>query len=73
MAVHVKTGMSKGQPTFEASTPKKLFEVRAYGHLSLTVTPDGQRFLVNTMSGEEKSRSVSVILNWPALLKPHSK
>ena len=73
MTVDVKMGISKGQPTFEVSSPKKLFDVRAYGLLSLAVTPDGQRFLVNTKSGEEKSPSVSVIVNWPALLKPPSK
>jgi Tol biopolymer transport system component len=73
MAVEVKTGRSRDQLAFETGIPRKLFDVRAYGLLSFTVTPDGQRFLVNTKIGEEKSPSVSVILNWPALLKRSGK
>jgi DNA-binding winged helix-turn-helix (wHTH) protein/Tol biopolymer transport system component len=69
MAVEVKTGVSKGRPTFEAGIPKPLFNVEAYGLSPFTVTTDGQRFLINTVVGEEKSRNVIVVLNWPALLK----
>jgi Tol biopolymer transport system component/DNA-binding winged helix-turn-helix (wHTH) protein len=69
MAVEVKSGTSKGRPTFEAGVPKRLFNVRTYGHSPFTVTADGQRFLVNTQVEEEKSQPVTVVLNWTALLK----
>jgi Tol biopolymer transport system component len=70
MAVEVKAGVSKGRRTFEAGVPKLLFDARAYGLRSFAVTADGQRFLVNTQVSEEKSPSVTVILNWAAGLKP---
>jgi eukaryotic-like serine/threonine-protein kinase len=68
MAVAVKPGGSKAQPAFEAYVPKPLFKVRVYGMVPFAVTADGQRFLVNTQIGEEKSPSVTVLLNWPTLL-----
>ena len=70
MSVEVKSGTSKGQPTFEASVPKRLFNVQAYGVGAFTVTADGQRFLVNTQVSEAKSPSITVVLNWAAGLKP---
>jgi eukaryotic-like serine/threonine-protein kinase len=70
MAVEVKTGFSNGKPTFEASAPKPLFETNAYGLGPYTVSADGQRFLVNTQVSEEKSPSITVVLNWAAGLKP---
>ena len=70
MAVEVKSGTSKGRPTFDPGVPKLLFNVRSYGFSPFTVTADGQRFLVNTQVSEEKSPSVTVILNWAAGLKP---
>lgn len=72
MAAEVSMGQANGQPTFEAGIPKQLFTAPIIGHVPFTVTPDGQRFLVNTQTGEEKSSAISVVLNWPALLK-HSR
>ena len=73
MAVDVRTGISKGQPTFEASIPKQLFKVQAYGVVPFTVTSDGRRFLINTRVEEVRSPSITVVLNWPALLKHSAK
>lgn len=73
MAVAVKTGGSNAQSTFEADVPKPLFKVPAYGVVPFTVTADGKRFLVNTQVGEEKSPSVTVVLNWPTLLNRSAK
>jgi hypothetical protein len=69
MAVPVKTGISNGQSTFGSAIPKPLFDVPAYGLRSFAVSADSQRFLVNTKVGEERSPSVTVILNWTALVK----
>ncbi|PYT19609.1 MAG: hypothetical protein DMG57_44750 [Acidobacteria bacterium] len=70
MAVEVRSGTSNGRPTFDAGIPKPLFNVKSYGNFPFTVTADGQRFLVNTQVSEEKSPSITVILNWAAGLKP---
>jgi hypothetical protein len=66
MAVTVKAGA-----TFEADAPRVLFQtglnVSALRQ-SYAVSADGQRFLLNT-SLEASSPPMTVVLNWPALLK----
>jgi hypothetical protein len=54
-------------PTFQAGAPVALFPVP---HVSTyQVSLDGQKFLVNTFSGEQGSRSLTLITDWTALLK----
>jgi hypothetical protein len=59
--------------TFQAGHAEALFELppirenprrSQYG-----VTPDGNRFLVNVIQEEKKPRAITVVLNWPSLLK----
>jgi len=69
MVVEVNAG-----DRFRAGAPKALFQMRLpvdFGWLSgnYAVTADGQRFLVTTPAGEAASPSITVVLNWPALLK----
>jgi serine/threonine protein kinase len=73
MAVDVST-----TPTFaKQSAPKVLFSAPIYGGGTTTnvtrydVTPDGQRFLINTERSQSPTEinPITVILNWPALLK----
>jgi Tol biopolymer transport system component len=70
MALDVKEG-----PTFEADVPRPLFQTRRREHISSSdlfsydVSPDGQRFLVNTDVGEATSPPLTVVLNWTAGLK----
>jgi eukaryotic-like serine/threonine-protein kinase len=63
----------------EFGMPAELFQTRislggtlAYRMLRYDVTRDGQRFLINTEpeSAQAQSPSITVVLNWPALLKP---
>jgi eukaryotic-like serine/threonine-protein kinase len=66
MSVIVKAGA-----TFEADAPRALFEpVLPAGALRQTysVSSDGQRFLLNTPL-EGPSPSMTLVINWPALLK----
>jgi Tol biopolymer transport system component len=66
MVVTVKSGA-----TFEADAPRTLFQTElnvAALRQSYAVSADGQRFLLNT-SLETGSPSMTVVLNWPALLK----
>jgi Tol biopolymer transport system component len=56
--------------TFEVGAARPLFEVRprsGFGYF-YDVSPDGQRFLVNTMI-ENTSAPITLVVNWPALLK----
>jgi Tol biopolymer transport system component len=61
-------------PAFEAGTPAALFEinVRDLGAPSFPkrydVTPDGQRFVVQELTGRISPSSLTVVVNWSALL-----
>jgi hypothetical protein len=49
---------------------RSLFEMRTEVPLFVyDVSPDGQRFLVNTRVQEAASEPITLVVNWPALLK----
>jgi hypothetical protein len=53
---------------FDVGTVQRLFEAPMVdGYWPYDVTPDGQRFLVNTMS--EAVSPLTIVVNWPAALK----
>jgi len=67
MAVEVATGSG-----FAAGTPKALFRTRIKSldiGFPYDVSPDGQRFLVNTLPEGEQRDAISVVQNWTAELK----
>jgi hypothetical protein len=58
--------------SFQAGVPKELFEtppLPEYRRNRYDVTRDGKRFLVNTSADEKQEQKITVIVNWPALLK----
>jgi Tol biopolymer transport system component len=64
MAVSVKTSRT----AFESGIPRQLF--RSSGGGAWDVTADGQRFLTPVPLAQRAApASISMILNWPALLK----
>jgi hypothetical protein len=69
MAVSIRLPVSG--LTVESETPTPLFPARpfrAVEHLDgpqYVVSPDGQRFLVNTV-GDATAPPIRVIVNWPA-------
>jgi hypothetical protein len=64
-AVAIGTGTN-----FQAGPPAALFPthrrqpVSAMDFFSYDVTPDGQRFLINTRLDEPNAAPLSIILNW---------
>jgi hypothetical protein len=51
-------------------TPRVLFEARPVGPRSFyAVSPDGQRFLVNSLQGDGRS-SITLVQNWNAAVNP---
>jgi tRNA A-37 threonylcarbamoyl transferase component Bud32 len=66
MAVSLKLGADSVQP----SAPRELFDLPTAdtGFSPYEVAPDGQRFLVRA-TPQQASRPLTVIVNWPALLK----
>ena len=65
MAVSLRTSADAVAP----STPRELFPLSADTAVTFDVAPDGQRFLVRGMPAQS-SQPLTVIVNWPALLKP---
>jgi Tol biopolymer transport system component len=63
MAVPVKST----DDSFQAGTAQELFKARRAS--SFDVTADGQRFLVNEPVDDASDTPVTVIVNWPQLLK----
>jgi Tol biopolymer transport system component len=53
---------------FEVGVVKPLFEARFGGtaRSQYDVSPDGQRFLINTMSGQAGEAPITVVVNWTA-------
>jgi Tol biopolymer transport system component len=69
MGVEVKAADS----TFQAGLPLELFEARVSGLTDVrahyTATADGKRFLVSSLSEDDGSSPMTVVLNWTAALK----
>ena len=61
--------------TFEVGEPRMLFELRIQSvglpgpRNFFAAAGDGQRFLVNSLSGDQTARPTTVVLNWAADLK----
>ena len=62
--------LASNTQTLEAGSPIPLFTTRVGGALSFpfrqqyVVSSDGQRFLMNTVTDEEATAPITVILNW---------
>ncbi len=67
MAVEVVTGGT----AFAAGTPRALFQTRAATLVvrAYDVSPDGQRFLINSLIGDPTSSPITLVLNWTAGLR----
>jgi hypothetical protein len=61
-------------PAFKASAPKLLFQAPIFGggasadRILWDLTPDGQKFLINTTSND-LSAPIVVVMNWQATPK----
>jgi eukaryotic-like serine/threonine-protein kinase len=69
MAMPIKT-----TPSFEHGVPVPLFATRVSNfanpfRTSYAVSRDGQRFLINAVADNAPTPSITVVANWPGLLK----
>jgi eukaryotic-like serine/threonine-protein kinase len=67
MAVEIATGSG-----FAAGTPKPLFRASIKSFdigFQYDVSPDGSRFLINTLAEDAQTSSITVVQNWTAELK----
>jgi Tol biopolymer transport system component len=67
MSVSLKLGTDYAEP----SVPRELFPLPGVdtGFSPYEVAPDGQRFLVRATPQQQAAEALTVIVNWPALLK----
>jgi hypothetical protein len=58
-------------PSFQVGTVRTLFKMTPGGpRYAYDVSPDGQRFLVNTMVDQNTSVApITVVVNWPATMR----
>jgi len=65
MAVPLETA-----PAFHAGAPAPLFAVHPGAGTVYDVVADGKRFLVSSLPADQGSPPLSLLVNWPSLLKP---
>ena len=73
-AQHIMSVVIPRGNAFAAGPPRELFQVRVpltenVYRTNYAVTRDGQRFLVNVSTGAGLVEPLTLILNWPALMK----
>jgi hypothetical protein len=70
MVVSLKLGKDYAEP----SVPRELFPLPAVdtGFNPYEVAPDGQRFLVRATPQQQAADPLTVIVNWPALMRKGS-
>jgi Tol biopolymer transport system component len=58
-------------PTFTAAAPRLLFRAsfQPGGGVPYDVTPDGQKFIVNTALPSKGAPAFTIVVNWPALME----
>jgi eukaryotic-like serine/threonine-protein kinase len=62
--------VSFDQARLDVGAPQRLFNLRPAGIGSpYDVSPDGQRILVNTVDDQIGPRPITLVVNWPSLLK----
>ncbi len=65
--------VSNGPGRWQAVKPRSLFRVSVHeiaGAVDYDVSPDGTRFIVNTVISEAVVHPLNVVLNWRELLSP---
>jgi Tol biopolymer transport system component len=73
MAVAVRTIGQSGEGTLEASAPRRLFRTRMhsprYSLFQYDVSPDGKRFLINSLPREDAAAPLTLVTDWTTLGK----
>jgi len=67
----MQVSLKRGPGSIEPSTPRELFAlpIPNDGVSPYEIAPDGQRFLVRATPEKQAGRPLTLIVNWPALMK----
>ena len=66
----MQSSLKRGTDSIEPSSPRELFAlpITNDGYSPYEIAPDGQRFLVRATPEKQAAQSLTLIVNWPALL-----
>ena len=63
--------VDEDKSTLDVGSARALFEIRPVGPRTFfDVSPDGRRFLVNSLRSESLSSSITLVQNWNAAARP---
>ncbi len=67
----MQVSLKRGPDSIEPSAPRELFAlpVPNDGYCPYEIAPDGQRFLVRATPERQAGQALTLIVNWPALMK----
>ncbi len=67
----MQVSLKRGPDSIEPSAPRELFAlpVANDGYCPYEIAPDGRRFLVRATPEKQVSQPLTLIVNWPALMK----
>jgi len=67
----MQVSLKRGPDSIEPNSPRELFAlpVASDGYVPYELAADGQRFLVRATLENQAGRPLTLIVNWPALLK----
>lgn len=67
----MQVSLKRGPDSIEPSAPRELFVLPTAndGYCPYEIAPDGQRFLVRATPEKQAGRPLTLIVNWPALMK----
>lgn len=67
----MQVSLKRGPDSIEPSAPRELFAlpIPNDGISPYEVSPDGHRFLVRATPEKQVSQPLTLIVNWPALMK----
>jgi hypothetical protein len=67
----IEVSLKRGTSSIEPSPPRELFAlpIASDGISPYDVAPDGRRFLVRASPEKQLGHPLTLIVNWPALMK----
>jgi len=67
----MQVSLKRGSDSIEPSAPQELFAlpIANDGYCPYEIAPDGQRFLVRALPERQAGQPLTLIVNWPALMK----
>lgn len=71
----MQVSLKRGPHSIEPSAPRELFVLPTAndGYCPYEIAPDGRRFLVRATPEKQAGHPLTLIVNWPALMKKRQR